>query len=204
MGPYTVEEVLSNTIYKIAIPHGRRNHRTFQVNMLLKWESPSAVCLLSIKKTEKITDNTGPEFPSWKIENTGDIQPDMDMKLSRETKADIKVAVKTYKAARGTAAVRTDRATMQIETGKALPSSSPPYRLAHARRPIVQKETKEMLRECIIQPSHSPWAAPIVLGPKKDGTLRICVDYRKLNGVSIPDPFPIPRVEDLLDGMFSA
>ena len=62
----------------------------------------------------------------------GDIQPDMDVKLSRERKADIKEAVKTYKAARGTAAARTDRATMHVETGKALPSSSPPYRLAHA------------------------------------------------------------------------
>ena len=41
-------------------------------------------------------------------------------------------------------------------------------------------------------------------GTKKDGSLRICVDYRKLNTVTTPDPFPIPRVEDLLDGMSSA
>ena len=93
---------------------------------------------------------------------------------------------------------------MQVETGKGLPSSSPPYRLPHARRPIVQKEIKKMLREGIIQPSHSPWAAPIVLVPKKDGSLRICVDYRKLNAVTTPDSFPNPRVEDLLDGMSSA
>ena len=169
-----------------------------------KWESPSAVCLLSTEETEKITDNTGPEFPPWKMENSGDIQPYMGVKLSRARKADIKEAVKTYKAARGTAAARTDRATMQVDTGKALPSGSPLYRLPHARRPIVQKEIKEMLREGIIQPSHGPWAAPIILVPKKDGSLRICVDYRKLNVVTTPDPFPIPRVEDLLDGMSSA
>ena len=64
------------------------------------------------------------------MENTGDIQPDIDVKLSRERKVDIKEAVKTYKAARGTAAARTDRAIMQVETGKALPSSSPMYTLA--------------------------------------------------------------------------
>ena len=175
MGLYTVEEVFSNTTYKIASPHARKNYRTFHINMLLKWQSPSAVYILSTEETEKITDNTGPEFPGWKMENTGDIQPDMDVKLSQERKADIKEAVKTYKSARGTAVVRTDRATIQVETGKALPSSSPPYRLAHARRPIEQKEIKEILKEGIIQPIHSPWAAPIVLVPKKDGSLRICV-----------------------------
>ena len=52
--------------------------------------------------------------------------------------------------------------------------------------------------------SASPWAAPMVLVPKKNGTLRICIDYRKLNAVTRPDPFPIPRIDDLLDGMSSA
>ena len=61
----------------------------------------------------------------------------------------------------------------------------------------MQNEIKEMLREGVIQPSHSPWAAPIVLVPKKDGSLSICIDYRKLNTVTTSDPFPIPRVEDL-------
>ena len=61
-----------------------------------------------------------------------------------------------------------------------------------------------MLHDGIIQPSHSPWAAPMVLVPKKNGTLRIYIDYRKLNAVTRPDPFPIPRIDDLLDGISSA
>ena len=61
-----------------------------------------------------------------------------------------------------------------------------------------------MLHDGIIQSSHSPWASPMVLVPKKNGTLRICIDYRKLNAVTRPDPFPIPRIDDLLDGMSSA
>ncbi len=117
---------------------------------------------------------------------------------------DIQKALEEYKAARGTAAGRTDRATMRIETGPAQPSVSPLYRLAHARKPIVQEEIKEMLHNGIIQPSHSPWTTPMVLVPKKNGTLRICIDYCKLNAVTRPDPFPIPRIDDLLDGMSSA
>ena len=200
IGPYAVEEVLSSTTYKVAIPHVRKNHRTFHVNMLSRWESPSAVCLLSVGEI----NNAEPDFPSWRVDNTADIKPHMDPTLSQMWREDIQKTLEEYKAARGTAAGRTDRANMRIETGPALPSSSPPYRLAHARKLIVQEEIKEMLHGGIIQPIHSPWATPMVLVPKKNGTLRICIDYRKLNAVTRPDPFPIPRKDDLLDGMSSA
>ena len=149
-GPYAVEEVLSSTTYKVAIPQARKNHQTFHINMLSRWDSPSAVCLLNVGEIS----NAEPDFPLWRVENTADIKPHMDPTLK---------ALEEYKAARGIAAGRTDRATMRIETGPALPSSSPPYRLAHARKPIVQEEIKEMLHDGIIQPSHSPWAAPMVL-----------------------------------------
>jgi len=51
----------------------------------------------------------------------------------------------------------------------------------------------------IIKHSDSPWASPIVMVPKADGSLRLCTDYRKVNKLTLPDPFPLPRVEDLVD-----
>ena len=53
----------------------------------------------------------------------------------------------------------------------------------------------------IIQPSNSPWASPIVLVDKKDGTDRFCVDYRKLNNVSKFDAYPMPRVEEIFESI---
>ncbi|CAF3658765.1 unnamed protein product [Rotaria socialis] len=82
--------------------------------------------------------------------------------------------------------------------------NSPPFRYAPARKQIIEENLKDMLDQGIISPSASPWASPVILAPKKDGTLRFCVDYRKLNSVTIRDAYPIPRIDDTLDSLQEA
>ena len=61
-----------------------------------------------------------------------------------------------------------------------------------------------MLEAKVIRPSCSPWASPIVLVEKKDGTVRFCVDYRKVNSVTKLDAYPMPRIEEVLESIDSA
>ena len=88
-----------------------------------------------------------------------------------------------------------------INTGNSAPIRQHPRRLAYHYRGEVDQQVKDMLQQGVVQPSASPWASPVVLVKKKDGTCRICVDYRKLNLVTAQDAHPLPRVDDLLDSL---
>ena len=73
-----------------------------------------------------------------------------------------------------------------------------------AVRQEVSRQLQEMEKTGVIQPSNSPWASPIVLVRKKDGSHRFCVDYRRLIEVTKSDTFPLPRIDDLLDQLGGA
>ena len=60
---------------------------------------------------------------------------------------------------------------------------------------------EDMLKRGIIQPSASPWASPVVIAPKKDGSLRFCVDFRKVNLLTRKDAYPLPRIDDSLEAL---
>ena len=71
-------------------------------------------------------------------------------------------------------------------------------------REVIGKMVREMQDRGIVQPSVSPWASPVVLVPKKDGSLRFCVDYRRLNALTKKDVYPLPRVDDIVDTLGDA
>ena len=95
----------------------------------------------------------------------------------------------------------TDVIQHRINTATSPPIRQYPRRLPYAYREKTRKQIAEMLDQGIITPSRSPWASPIVLVKKKDGTFRFCIDYRKLNSVAIRDARPLPRIDDLLEAL---
>ena len=87
-----------------------------------------------------------------------------------------------------------------IET-EGLPIKQRPYRTSPENKQEIERQVKEMCDLGLVEPSLSPWASPVVLVKKKDGSMRFCVDYRKLNAVTKKDSFPLPLINDVLDSL---
>jgi hypothetical protein len=68
----------------------------------------------------------------------------------------------------------------------------------------IHVQLQELLAKGWIRPSNSPYGAPILFVRKKDGTMRMCVDYRKLNDLTRKDSTPLPRIDELLDSLYGA
>ena len=78
------------------------------------------------------------------------------------------------------------------------------YRMPSSELVELKKQLDELLRKGYIRPSSSPWGSPAIFVGKKDGSLRMCIDYRQLNEVTIKNKYPLPRIDDLFDQLSGA
>ena len=79
------------------------------------------------------------------------------------------------------------------------PISIPPYRMAPTELRELKAQLEELLSKGFIRPSISPWGAPVLIVKKKNGSLRLCIDYKQLNRVTIRNQYPLPRIDELFD-----
>ena len=199
-GPFTITEKKGEVNYVVDMGERRRRLRTFHVNMLRRWYDSKSI------SASLYTDDVMEEDPDdiiWWGDGEN-LPPLINTQLTNDQRQEMERIVSDFKDVFDTKPGRTSLAEHRIETGLAKPVRQPPYRLPHAYRETVQKELAEMERDGVIEPSTSEWASPIVLVPKKDGSLRMCVDYRRLNSVSEADAYPMPRIDDLIDRLGDA
>ncbi|GKA56594.1 hypothetical protein Tco_0755666 [Tanacetum coccineum] len=81
----------------------------------------------------------------------------------------------------------------------ATPVTRAPYRLAPSKKKELSEQLQELLDKGFIRPSSSPWGALVLFVKKKDGSFRMCIDYRKLNKLTVKNCYPLPRIDDMFD-----
>ncbi|CAM4572737.1 unnamed protein product [Lepidochelys olivacea] len=123
----------------------------------------------------------------------------LSMTLGRMQRQQIQELCTSYAPTFSATPGLTERAYHSIDTGNAHPIRVQPYRVSPQAKTAIEREIQDMLQMGVIRPSESAWASPVVLVPKPDGEIRFCVDYRKLNAVTRPDNYPMPRTDELLE-----
>ena len=182
----------------------KKRRRVFHVNLLKKWNPPLAIVCLAEELQDATDDVTltrsEEEMLSWTWEDSQDIELVMGEHLSTAKRTELRKLLTTeYADVLQNKPGRTSLTQHTVHTDTAQPTRLPPYRLPHAYRNAVLQELKEMIASGVIEPTVSEWSSPLVVVPKKDGGVRLCVDYRQLNKVSTFDAYPMPRASDVID-----
>ncbi len=170
----------------------------YHLNLLKKWSEVEPVMLATAISGE---DDLGPEV-NTKIQSLT-LAPGGDH-LSPSQLTDVARLQTEFADVFSPLPGRTNLIQHHIETEPGVVVRSRPYWLPEHKKKVVHLELEAMLEMGVIEESHSDWASPIVLVPKTDGSVRFCVDYRKVNAVSKFDAYPMPRVDELLDRLGTA
>ena len=195
-GPYVIEQQLGPVDYVVSTPDRRKTKSVCHVNLIKQYHERDprfVTCVTTGPVTvarETVPDET----------KTSSTVFDALPPLPPEEQAELRSILLEFSDVFSDKPGKTTLGAHHIEL---LPNTQPirsaPYRLHPEKRDFLRKELNDLLEQGIIEESESPWASPIVMVPKSDGTLRLCTDFRRVNAVTVPDPFPLPRVEDLLD-----
>lgn len=200
-GPYSITRRVGEVNYEVLMTDRRKQKRIFHINMLREWHTPTAISCWA----GDVADHADEEDDSFTyFETNSDGEPTYGDSLSSTQLDDLRTLWRRFNSVLSTKPGRTTITEHRISTGQAKPIRLPPYRIPYAYRDTVREELREMEKEGIIERSSSEWAAPIVLVKKKDATLRMCIDYRRLNTVSEMDAYPMPRIDDLIDRLGKA
>ena len=201
-GPGIVRHKVSDFNYDVELPGRRRKIQTFHINLLKPYVSrTNTIHALSIISPDEMNDFAVPEGV-WRGDNS-EILCNLNKyfsHLSPHQSRDLKTLIHSFPSVfKDTPGLVSCVQHNVVLKPDAKPIRQPPYRLNPQKAELVKQEVKYMLDHDLIEASDSPWSSPVVLVKKENGQHRLCFDYRKVNEVTIPDNFPLPRIEDCID-----
>ena len=205
-GPYEVVEVVNRMDYRIDV---NGVVCTYHANMLeqhVERRNELSHCLLSAEAIELVDDDENEEFPlddcTFPTAKKPELYRDVSISdtLTSEQRKEVETLMKQYPDVLSNLPVRTDRIQHDIRLTSE-PIRTKGYFIPYKTRSVMETEIQDRLDLGVIEPSISPYSSPIVLVPKKDGSVRFCIDFRKLNKVTEFDEEPMPNMEEIINRM---
>ena len=206
-GPYEVVEVVNRMDYKIDVNGVVSTYHENMLKQNVERRNGLSHCLLSAEAIESVDDDDNEDFllddctfpTAKKPESYRDVS--ISNTLTSEQRKEVETLMKQYPDVLSSLPGRTDRIQHDIKLLTSEPIRTKGYSIPYKTRSVMETEIQDMLDLGVIEPSISPYSSPIVLVPKKDGSVRFCIDFRKLNKVTEFDAEPMPNMEEIINRM---
>ncbi|KAK7912922.1 hypothetical protein WMY93_013133 [Mugilogobius chulae] len=200
-GPYNVVRKMGPVTYEIFHPEKKRQKQTYHVNLLKLWKERTPTSPVLMVQPGDLEEE---EDEADTLESLTCNAPQSLVHLTPEQAASV---LRVFDEVPSLFVPKPGKTTL-VEYVIRLKDSTPirqrPYRVPQQLVEKLHLEVQEMLKLGVIEPSQSEWCSPVVIVFKKNGTLRICIDFRKLNSIAEFDAYPMPRIDDLLERIGAA
>ena len=207
-GPYEVVKIVNRMDYKVDVDGVVRTYHANMLKQYVEHKTVTSHCLLSAEANETVYEETVTEefgldncaFPTAKQpQSYNDVS--VSDALTSEQRAEVEALIEQYPDVLTSVPGRTDLIQHDIKLSTSELIRSKGYPVPFKARDVMDSEIKEMLELGVIKKSVSPYSSPVVLVPKKDRSVRFCIDFRKLNKVTKFDAEPMPNMEEVINRM---